>query len=59
MLHVDRHEWGKTNINPWSRVVLEKVNICHAFKNFAAFYGTRNFVTTFTTSCHLSLSLAR
>ena len=59
LLHVDKYERGKTNINPWSRVVLEKLIFCHEFKNFATFYGTRKFITTFTTACHLTLSSAR
>jgi hypothetical protein len=59
LLHVDRYERGKTNINPWSRVVLEKLMFCHVFKNLATFYGTRNSITTFATACQLSLSSAR
>ena len=50
---------GGTNINPWSTVVLEKLMLCHLVKNFAAFYGTRKFITTFTTAYPLSLSWAR
>jgi len=29
------------------------------FKKFPAFYGTRKFITAFTSACHLSLSWAR
>jgi hypothetical protein len=36
--------------------VLEKLTVPQLVKKFLAFYGTRGFITTFTTACHLSLS---
>ena len=40
----------------WSTVLLEKLPISQLVKKFLAFYGTRGFVTAFTSSRHLSLS---
>ena len=45
-------------LTPWSRVLLEKLTGFHLVKRFSAFYGTRRFVTTFTSSRHLSISWA-
>jgi len=45
-------------LTPWSRVLLEKLTSSHLLKKFPAFYGTRRFVTTFTSVHHLSLSWA-
>jgi hypothetical protein len=42
----------------WSRVVLEKLTGFQLVK-FPTFYGTQRFITTFTRTCHLSLSWAR
>ena len=44
-------------LTPWSRV-LEKLTNLQLVKKFPAFYGTRMFITTFTSVCHLSLSRA-
>ena len=44
---------------PWSRVLLEKLTVSQLVKKFPAFYGTRRFITAFTSTCHLSLSSAR
>jgi len=44
-------------LTPWSRVLFEKVTGLQLVK-FPAFYGTRRFITTFTSSHHLSLSWA-
>ena len=44
---------------PWSRVLLEKLTCFQLVKKFPAFYGTRKFITAFTSACHLFLSLAR
>ena len=43
---------------PWSRVLLEKLIGFQLVKNFSAFYGTRSFITAFTSARHLSLSRA-
>ena len=40
-------------LTPWSRVLLEKL-----VKEFTPFYGTRRFITAFTSASHLSLSWA-
>ena len=42
-----------------SRVLLVKLSISQLVKKFTAFYGTRRFITTFTSARHLSLSWAR
>ena len=39
-----------------STVILEKLIGSQLVKKFLAFYGTRRFITAFTSSCHLSLS---
>jgi hypothetical protein len=41
--------------NPQSRVLLEKLTGSQLVKKFSAFYGSRRFVTTFTSVHHLSL----
>jgi len=41
-----------------SRVLLEKLTGLQLFKKFPAFYGTRRFITVFTSARHLSLSWA-
>ena len=43
----------------WSRVLLEKLTVCRLVKKIPTFYGTRRFITAFTTARHLSLSWAR
>jgi len=43
---------------PRSRVLLEKLTGSHLVKKFPSFYGTRRFITAFTSACHLSLSWA-
>jgi hypothetical protein len=45
-------------LTPWSRVLLEKLTGFQLVKKFLAFYGTRRFITTFTSARHLSLSSA-
>jgi hypothetical protein len=51
---------GATNTNylltPRSRVLVEKLTGSQLVKKFPAFYGTRRFITTFTSARHLSLS---
>jgi hypothetical protein len=43
-------------LTPWSRVLLEKLPGFQLVKKFPAFYGTRKFITAFTSASHLSLS---
>ena len=45
-------------LTPCSRVLLEKLIGLQLFKKFPAFYGTRRFITAFTSARHLSLSWA-
>jgi hypothetical protein len=41
-------------LTPWSRVLLEKLTTFQLVKNFPAFYGTRRYITAFTSARHLS-----
>ena len=43
---------------PWSRFLLEEVTGFQLVKKFSSFYGTRRFITAFTSARHLSLSWA-
>jgi len=43
---------------PWSRVLPEKLTVLQLVKKFPTFYGTRRFITTFTSPCELPLSWA-
>jgi hypothetical protein len=43
-------------LTPWSRVLLEKLIGLQLVKKFPALYGTRRFITAFTSALHLSLS---
>jgi hypothetical protein len=45
-----------TTAASWSRVLLEKLTSFQQVKTFAAFHGTRKFITAFTNARHLSLS---
>ena len=45
-------------LTPYSRVLLEKLTGFQLVKKFPAFYGTRRFITAFTSARHLSLSWA-
>ena len=45
-------------LTPWSRVLLEKPTGSQLVEKFPSFYGTRTFVTAFTSSRYLSLSWA-
>ena len=45
-------------LTPWSRV-LEKLTGLQLVKKIPAFYGTRRFITAFTSARHLSLSWNR
>ena len=57
-----RKKWQKIESillhTPWSRVLLEKLTGSQLVKKFPSFYGTRRFITAFTSACHLSLSWA-
>jgi hypothetical protein len=43
-------------ITAWSRVLLEKRTVLQLVKKFPAFYGTRMFITAFTSARHMFLS---
>ena len=40
-------------LTPWSGVLLEKLTGSQLVKKFPAFYGTRLFITAFTSARHL------
>jgi hypothetical protein len=44
---------------PWSSVLPGRLTGLQLLKKFSAFYGTRRFITAFTTARHLSLSWSR
>ena len=46
-------------LSPWSRVLPEKLTPPQLVKKFPAFYGTRRFMTAFTTARHMSLYWTR
>jgi len=43
-------------LTPWSRVLPEKLTGFQLVKKFPAFYGTRMFITAFTSARHLPIS---
>jgi len=43
-------------LTPCSRVLVEKLTGFKLVKKFPAFYGTRRFITAFTSARHMSLS---
>jgi hypothetical protein len=43
-------------ITPWCKVLPEKITCPQLAKRFSAFYGTRRFITTFTSVLHVSPS---
>jgi hypothetical protein len=45
-------------LTPWSRVLLEKLTDLQLVKKLPVFYGTRRFITAFTSARHPSLSWA-
>ena len=45
-------------LTPWSRFLLEKLTGSQLVKKCPSFYGTRKFLTAFTSARHLSLSWA-
>ena len=42
-------------LTPWSRILLEKLAGSELFKKSSTFYGTRRFITAFTSARHLPL----
>ena len=44
------------SLTPYSRVLLEKLTGFQLVKKFPAFYGTRKFITAFTSARQISLS---
>jgi hypothetical protein len=46
-------------LTPWCRVLLEQLTGSQLVKKFPSFYGTRRFITAFTTARHLYLSWNR
>ena len=42
-------------LNPWNKVLFEKLTVSQLVKKFPAFYRTRRFITAFTSARHLSL----
>ena len=48
--------WPFILLTPWCRVLLQKLTGLQLVKKFPAFYGTRRFITAFTSLRHLSLS---
>ena len=53
-MHIRKHTCIYLFHTPWCSVLLEKLNGCQPVK-FPAFYGTRRFITAFTSGRHLSL----
>ena len=45
-------------LNPWSKVILQNLSGFQPVNKFPAIYGTRRFITAFTSTRHLSLSWA-
>jgi hypothetical protein len=43
-------------LTPWSRILLEKLTGFQLVMEFPAFYGTRRFITAFTSARQLPLS---
>jgi hypothetical protein len=43
-------------LTPWSTVLLKKLTDSQLVKKLPTFYGTRRFITAFTSAHHLSLS---
>jgi hypothetical protein len=54
-LHYSQKPLIRLLLTPWSAVLLEKLTGFKLVKKFPAFYGTRKFITAFTSSHHLSL----
>jgi len=43
-------------LTPWTRVLLEKLNVYAASQEIPHIFGTRRFLTVLTSARHLSLS---
>ena len=56
---VDEKHWSTPILTPYSTVLLEKLTDSQVVKKFPAFYGTRRFITPFTSSRNLFLSWSR
>jgi hypothetical protein len=39
-----------SELSPWNRVLLGKPTVAQLLKNFSTSYGTRKFITVFTTA---------
>jgi hypothetical protein len=52
-------KWKYYILTPWNKVLLEKITASQLVKKFPAFYGTRKFITAFTSARHLTLSWVR
>jgi hypothetical protein len=50
--HLTKH------LNPWSRVLLEKLTVAQLLKKFSNIYRTRRFITLLKRACHWTLSWA-
>ena len=57
--HNETNQRAHYLLTAWSRVLLEKLTGSQLAKKFPAFYGTRMFITAFTSTRHLSLFWAR
>jgi len=59
-LHLSHHHKPIVTylLTPWTRVLLEKLTGFQLVKKFSTFYGTRRFITTVTSTWHLSLTWA-
>jgi len=44
-------------LTPWSRVLLEELTGSQLVKKFPTYYGTRRFITTFTSAHRLSQNI--
>jgi hypothetical protein len=53
------HNWAARAVCIWSWASLEKPPVVQLLKNFPTYYGTRRFITVFTTTLLFSLSCAR
>jgi len=53
------HSRAVNNSHDNNIVILEKLTVAHFVKKFPTYYGTRRFITVFTTARHWSLSWAR
>jgi len=66
LLFETEHNYGRANddnddnddylLTPWSTVLLEKLTGSLIVKKFPTFYGTRRFITAFTSARQMSLS---